>query len=78
MAIQNKQELFQAFVTKVLEQDAIREDLAILKEEAKEAKLGKEDIAEAMRVAKVYVKSTFDDETSKFEAFQAAYAELTQ
>lgn len=78
MAIQNEQELFKAFVDKIMEQEAIREDIKIFKDQAKDADIPKEDVARIMKVAKAYVKAAFDDTVSEFDAFRAKYEELTK
>lgn len=78
MTIQNEKDLFNAFVDKVMEGEALKEDIKILKDEAKKVGITKEAIPLVMKSAKAYVKAAFDEEVAGFEAFQAKYEELTK
>lgn len=78
MNINTEKDLFTYFVDKIMEQEAIKEDLKIAKQTAKDAGIDKEDVRRIQLVAKAYVKAAFDDTVSEFDAFRAKYEALTK
>lgn len=78
MTINTEKDLFNFFVDKIMEQEAIKEDIKIAKQTAKDAGIDKDDIRRVQQVAKAYVKAAFDETVSEFDAFRAKYEALTK